>query len=185
MEVNRRRSRPFYLNEGLPQGSSISPILFLIFISDILDEVDARPSLFADDTAVWIATGRNKKEAEKNMQRNINKIQDWADRWKMALNHDKTEAMVISTDAGDLGWKPRLHLKGKSIKIVKLYKFLGVTIDGGLRFNLHVNRIIAKCKKRINIMKCLKGKDWGQSLETQRTLYYVYIRSAMEYACQA
>ena len=182
VEVNKVKSNTFYMNEGLPQGSSISPILFLIFINDILDDVDASPSLFADDTAVWIATGKNKEDATRQMQKNITAIEKWAQKWKMSLNKGKTEAMVISTDAADLEWKPRLRLKGQEIKIVKDYKFLGVTLDGGLRFNLHVNRVIAKCKKRIGILKCLRGKDWGQGLEEQRLLYLLYIISALEYA---
>ena len=62
------------------------------------------------------------------------------------------------------------------------YKFLGVTIDSGLRFKSHVNRVEAKCRKRNNILRCLAGKDWGQGLETQKALYLTYVRSAMEYA---
>ena len=58
-------------------------------------------------------------------------------------------------------------------------------MDSGLRFKTHVNRIIAKCKKRNNILRCLAGKDWGQSLESQRKLYTTYIRSAIEYASPA
>jgi len=93
--------------------------------------------------------------------------------------------MVISSDPKDLSWKPRLFLQGKQVKVVTDYKFLGVTIDQKLRFNVHVNRIIHKARKRIGVLRCLKGKEWGQDLETLRTLYITYIRSAVEYASQA
>ena len=184
VEVNRTSSDNFWLNEGLPQGSAISPLLFLIFINDIDTEIhrNANPSLFADDTAVWVTVGKTRTAAEQKMQQSVNAISAWADRWKMSLNIDKTEAMIISSNNADTNWKPNVQLKGVPIKIVKEYKFLGVTIDGGLRFKTHVNRVIAKGKKRNKVMRCLAGKDWGQRMETQRTLYITYVRSALEYA---
>ena len=116
------------------------------------------------------------------MQDSINGISNWAKEWKMSLNKSKTEAMVISSSNKDTKWKPNLRLEGETVKIVPEYKFLGVTVDSGLRFTTHVNRIVAKGKRRNNILKCLAGKDWGQNLETQRALYLTYIRSALEYA---
>ena len=187
VKVNGETSKEFYLNEGLPQGSSISPILFLIYINDITDYInaEAKGSLFVDDTAAWKAVGKDKMEAERKMQAIIDGVSRWARDWKMSLNSDKTEAMVISSSNKDLKWKPVLHLKGAQVKIVSEYKFLGVIIDGGLRFKSHVNRVIAKCRKRNNILRCMAGKDWGQSLETQKKLYLAYIRSAIEYASAA
>jgi len=73
----------------------------------------------------------------------------------------------------------------KVLEVVKEYRFLGVIIDSGLRFTAHVNKIIAKCRRRNNILRCLAGKDWGQSLETQTALYCTYVRSALEYASAA
>ena len=97
----------------------------------------------------------------------------------MKLNSDKTQVMVISTSKEDLDWKPTLSLNGKQLAVVDEYRFLGVVIDSGLRFTAH---FIAKCRRRNNILRCMAGKDWGQSLESQKTLYATYIRSAIEYA---
>ena len=113
----------------------------------------------------------------------MNEIDAWADKWKMALNSSKTEGMVISSNNADLKWEPTITLKGRQIKIVKEYRFLGITIDGGLRFTTHVNRVIDKGKKRNRVLRCLAGKDWGQRMSTQRGLYITYVRSALEYAC--
>ena len=184
VEINGVRSKEFFLNEGLPQGSAISPLLFLLFINDITDYMppDAATSLFADDTAASVECGKDREEAERKMQRNIDGIKQWADDWKMKLNGGKTQVMVISSSDKDIKWKPRLYLEGEELVVVKEYKFLGVTIDSGLRFNSHVNKIVTKARNRMKILKCLAGKEWGQNLETQRALYATYIRSALEYA---
>ena len=187
VEVNGVKSNEFFLNEGLPQGSSISPILFLIFINDITDymDKDAASSLFADDTGAWVVAGKDKIDAERRMQAVIDGVSRWAREWKMSLNQTKTESMVISSSREERKWKPILTLNGAQIKIVTEYKFLGVIIDSGLRFKSHVNTIVAKCRRRNNILRCLAGKDWGQCLKTQKSLYLTYIRSAIEYASSA
>ena len=68
------------------------------------------------------------------------------------------------------------------IKMVKEYKFIGVTIDNDLRFNKHVNNTLEKALKRVNILKCMSTKEWGNSVETQRKLNLTYVRSVLEYA---
>ena len=87
------------------------------------------------------------------MQRNIDAISNWAKKWKMVLNSDKTQVMVLSTSPEDNNWKPELLLDGKKLKVVKEYRFLGIIIDNQLRFNSHVNQIVTKCKKRNNILR--------------------------------
>ena len=100
----------------------------------------------------------------------------------MLINGDKTQTLVISSNNADTRWKPEIRVGSNEIETVESYKFLGVDIDGGLRFNKHVNRLAQKCKKRVNIIKCMAWKDWGNSLEVQRTLYIQFIRSCLEYA---
>ena len=187
VEINGVRSKEFFLNEGLPQGSAISPLLFLLFINDISEYLpeDASSSLFADDTAASVECGKDREQATGRMQRNINGINEWAEDWKMKLNAVKTQVMVISSKDNDVAWKPKLHLEGLELEVVREYRFLGVTIDSGLRFEKHLKNVIEKAKKRIKILRCLAGKDWGQNLETQKALYATYIRSALEYAAPA
>ena len=185
VDVNGVQSKSFFLNEGLPQGSAISPLLFLIFIDDIDDELSDHTSrsLYADDTAAWTSKGRSKEEAQKRMQESINRIAAWSRRWKMTLNETKTEAMLIS--AGNQAWSPTLTLNGQPIKIVGEYKFLGVSIDKNLRFKKHAEKTRQKTRKRTNILRCMAGKAWGQVLETQRTLYLSYARTTCEYSSPA
>ena len=155
VDVNGAKSKMFYLKEGLPQGSAISPLLFLIFIDDIDEQLSQHTSrsLYADDTAAWTTKGKSKAEAQKRMQESINRIAAWSRKWKMTLNESKTEAMVIS--AGNQKWTPTLKLNNQPIKIVDDYKFLGVIIDKNLRFKKHVDKTKKKARKRTNILKCM------------------------------
>ena len=184
VEFNGTRSKAFRLDQGLPQGSCISPLLFLIFINDI--DVDLHPdtiaSLFADDTATWMVDGKIKGSNRTLMQEEIDKILAWASKWKMSVNKGKTKSMIISSSNKDTKWDPQFQAGDTRIKAVNDYPFLGVKVDSDLRFNQHVSKIETKCKKRVNIIKCLSSKDWGNSLETQRTLYLTYIRMVLEYA---
>ena len=104
VEVNGVRSAPFRLNQGLPQGSSISPLLFLIFINDIdVDlDIDTIASVFADGTAFWMKEGKIRETNKRLMQGII----AWADRWKMKFNEGKTKAMVIAISRKDTAWDP-------------------------------------------------------------------------------
>ena len=184
VNINGVASKMFTLNEGLPQGSAISPLLFLIFINDI--DVDLHPdtlvSLFADDTAVWTQRGVDQEHSQRIMQEEIDKICEWARKWKMKLNEGKTKTVVISTKPSDTDWKPTLQLNGKSVDTVPSHKFLGVQIDNKLRFPEHIEETVRRCTKRVNVLKCLGGKDWGQSLESQRKVYLTLIRTCIEYA---
>ena len=188
VEVNGVRSKEFRLDEGLPQGSSISPLLFLIFINDIDVDLDdaAVASLFADDTAKWV---RDRQvpgvDYRQLMQEEVDKILRWAETWKMRVNASKTKVLVLSSASKDTNWDPELTGNGAAIEAVSDYPFLGVTVDGGLRFTKHIDKVVDKCKRRVNVLRCMATKDWGNSIDTQRTIYLQYIRSAMEYAASS
>ena len=186
VEVNNEQGRTFTLNQGLPQGSAISPLLFIIFVNDITLDLNAKTmaSLFADDTATWVQDGKIKETTKTLLQDEIDTILKWARTWKMAVNTDKTKLMVMSSSTADCAWKPKLEGNGHSIDPVQDYRFLGVEVDQQLRFAKHLETIICKEKKRINIMKCMAGKDWGSSMEDQRKVYLQYVRTVLEYASE-
>ena len=184
VEVNNTRSGQFLLKNGLPQGSAISPILFLIFINDLDANLDAKTaaSLFADDTSAWRKDGKVKGSDQVLMQEEIDKIVDWANTWKMKINTSKTKCMVISTAKGDRDWDPKVTADGDKIKTAQVYPFLGVKVENDLWFKMHINAAVDKGKKRVNIIKCMSNKSWGNALEMQIQLYHQYVRSALGYA---
>ena len=93
---------------------------------------------------------------------------------------DTSDGHLIKPQRDELD--PRLTPRRTQARGVKEYKFLGVIIDNELGFASHVKKVISKAQNRNKILRCLAGKKWGQSLESQRSLYCTYVRSAMEYA---
>ena len=184
VEVNNRKSKKFLLKEGLPQGSAISPLLFLVFINDIDAKLskDTLASLFADDTSIACSGGDLEEEIMPRMQEEINKITTWADTWKMSINTSKTKTLTISTSRADTSAVLQLQANGKPIDQVEEYPFLGLVMENELRFTGHVKKIVRKGRQRVNILKSMACKAWGNALETQRTLYIQYVRSCIEYA---
>ena len=90
----------FYTSVGLPQGSVISPILFIIFLQDIFKEISTNGVKYADDGIIWV-TGRDKKELSKAVEEDLEKIYSWTRKWRMKINieQDKFDKF-ISPDEG-------------------------------------------------------------------------------------
>ena len=183
VSINNISSKPFLLRNGLPQGSSISPLLFLIFINDIDVDLDMQSmaSLFADDTSTWRADGRIRGSGRTLMQQEVDTILKWADQWKMKVNASKTKSLVIASSSADQSWDPGLKAGTVPIKLERLYRFLGVKVPSDLRFKEHVESTVAACRKRNLVLKSMATKNWGNTLETQRMIYLQSVRPALEY----
>ena len=91
--------------------------------------------MFADDTATW-TQGKNKEKDKlaDSTQKEVDKIAAWAEKWKMSINADKTKCLILSSNNADHSWNPHLTIDQTPIDAVKETKFLGITIDSGLRF---------------------------------------------------
>ena len=93
------------VTSGVPQGSVLGPVLFLIFINDLPLEVLSPLSLFADDSKIFtrIVTSRKKTkwtgfDGQSALQRDLTKVQEWAERWKMDFNTGKCKVMHIGNN---------------------------------------------------------------------------------------
>ena len=83
----------------------------------------------------------------------------------------------------NINYPPRLWLRGELLKYEKSCKFLGVTFDSNHNFVEHINDIVTRAKKRLNLLKALRGQTWGASPETLLYSYRTYIRPLLEYSC--
>ena len=145
------------VRSGVPQGTVLAAILFLIMIGDIdKDIMRCIVSCFADDT-------RNSKKIKtvddiKAMQDDLNKIYDWAEKNVMKFNEGKFEQMAWG-ETKDVDVEAYKTPSGKEIEIKDKVKDLGVVTSTDLRFREHINDVITSCKiKQGNILKNFSAK---------------------------
>ena len=168
------------IENGTPQGSVISPILFLIMINDIAPP-DVKTSLYADDTAVWEGH-KNTKFLVSKMQNAVKYIENWSRNWGLKVSTEKTK-LVLFTKKKKL--KIDIKYKGESLVVEKQAKFLGLIFDEKLTWNKHIEYLLTKCRKRINILKVLAGTSWGANKESVLLLYKTIILSCLDYGSEA
>ena len=164
---------------GVPQGSVIGPLLFLLFINDITTCVkDVNIRLFADDTCIFIEVD-NREETAALTNNDLERIESWASQWLINFSAKKTKSLTISNKP-DAHMNPPLKFKNKIITEVNSHVYLGVTISKDLRWGKHIQNIAIKARQKLNYMLPLKYKLDRYSLQT---MYNSFVLSAMTYAC--
>ena len=132
------------VTSGVPQGSILGPLLFLLFINDMPDCTEPSIlSLFADDVKCFRIIN-NIKDCEQ-LQRDLNSLYEWSQVWKLNFNVLKCKVLSFTRNVTPIVFK--YHLNGTLLENISCYNDLGVTVDKGLVFNNHVSNVINKCNK--------------------------------------
>ena len=137
-----------------PQGSSLGPILFLLYINDFPQCLSSTVChLFADDTTVY-ATGKTLKEAESNLQAELYNISDWFTRNRLSLNVPKSCAMVFDQSRGEKA--VNLSVNNHVLTQETSTKLLGVVIDDKLNWSQHITYLVSKLSPKVSLLSRLK-----------------------------
>ena len=112
------------INAGVPQGSILGPLLFLLYINDIVHEINSNIRLFADDTSLYLIV-EFPDSAAQILNIDLERIGNWASKWLVTYNPDKTEAMLLSRKT-DKVVHPTLFLNEVPIQEVISHKHLGL-----------------------------------------------------------
>ena len=129
------------MNAGVPQGSVLGPILFIIFINDAPKIKKVDESFFADDKLMYTASYRV-SAIVKRLQQSMKVHKRFFHRWKIKINSKKTELILFTKRRPVL--EDRINFDGVELKWQNSVKYLGVMLDNKLIFNKHINYIVTK-----------------------------------------
>ena len=148
---------------GVPQGSTIGPTMFIVYINDLPDVLKSSKALmYADDTVIYNA-GERRKTVRKSLQADLSEVQKWCTNNKMSLNVKKTKIMSFMSDYKRKKHdKFKFYMHGNVIEEVDTYKYLGTTIDNRLKGDAQFSKLSQSLGFKIRtfsrIRKFLTGK---------------------------
>ena len=166
-----------HISAGVPQGSILGPLLFLVYINDIVTDIDCNISLFADDTSLFI-TVNDPITSANIIQSDINKITAWANKWLVKFNPDKSETLLITRKKTRLP-HPSLHMQNVDIPSINVHKHLGLYISNDCTWHMHIDHIRNKAWHSLNNLRSFKYLLDRRSLEIA---YISFVRPILEYA---
>ena len=176
--ANGEFSEEHHVKSGVPQGTVLAAILFIIMISDIDEDImRCIVRCFADDTRINMKV--KTEEDKKTMQEDLNKIYRWAEENVMKFNETKFEQMTCGVTK-EVSVEPYKTSTGKEIEFKSRVKDLGVVTNEKLNFKEHIDSVVLACKiKQGNIFRNFSTRKE----DTLMKLYKTHIRSKAEYCC--
>lgn len=169
VSIQNSNSLPINITCGVPQGSVLGPLLFLLYVNDIGNVLPSRSvKLYADDTNIFIF---NKDITTVSIKANeyMSRLSQWFIVNRLSLNRDKTCFMTFATKNQD---DPVIVIENTKILNVKQCKYLGVCIDNDLKWTEHINLLCDRLKKYVGIFYRLRTKLQQQCL---KTLYFAFV----------
>ena len=184
VRVDNELSDSFGIEQGTPQGSPLSPLLYNIYCYDLIDPIHDPSNYtlqFADDTAL-IAHGTNPHDAIEKLQLATNGTLAWMNKWRITPNPSKFQLIIFNHSLND--YSPVIKIEQNfEIKPSDRVKYLGVWLDSKLNFNLNTKVSKQHCVNRAKHFKSLIYKREGISIKTATHIYKMICRPIVEYGC--
>lgn len=175
--LNGQASEWAFVKAGVPQGSVLGPLMFLVYINDIVNEINASVRLFADDTSLYIIVD-NPNTAAVTLNNDLKHITKWGKIWQVDFNPSKNFSMLISRKNETVDHPP-LYMDSVLVSNTSSHKHLGLTFSDSCNWAEHIENITAAAWTRLNLIRALKFKLKRKSLEK---IYTAFIRPLLEYS---
>lgn len=165
------------IEAGVPQGSRLGPLLFIIYINDLILGLESLPLIYADDTTL-ISSETDTHSTTRILNRDLTRISSWANKWKVKFNASKSCDLIFSEKT--LNNSLPILFDQSIISRVGNHKHLGVNLTCNLNWDLHINNIVKQANIKLSVIH-------GVSLLDRHTLDLLYkmnIRSRIDYCLQ-
>ena len=188
--LNNRSQSVFYKNKlspalsmklGVPQGSNLGPLLFVLFVNDLpLHVRNSRISMFADDTIIYNCSTDARALVEE-LNETLVSVNEWYISNRLTLNVSKSNIMFISNLInGDTLDNFSVSIGDVPINQTDVTKYLGVLIDNKLKFDVHINNLVKNLSSKLRWLSGLRHIVPRKVLEL---VYFTYILPIFDYAC--
>jgi len=176
----------FCTNSGVKQGCVLSPLLFALFLDDLvdclpggitIDGIQIKVLMYADDIVLMA-------ESQRMLQLMINRLSEYCKKWDLVINTLKSKILIFKKHARRLQKAEKWYLDGEQLEVVKEYKYLGVWLTYNASFNTHVQRKLKDAKLAVNSSwkNVLGHKD--VSLKAKYQVFQAAVNSIMTYASE-
>ena len=178
VKYNNETSRPMQQTIGIPQGSVLGPILFIIFTNDLSSHTNGAPlNMFADDALLY-TIGKSKEIVQSSLQNSVDSVEEWYDGNKQTLNTEKSQAMLIRNRQQNETIS--ITINDVTLRNVNSSPYLGVIMDNTLSFKEHITKISNGVKPKLVALRKLSKILPKSSLIT---IYKTMIQPVIDYAC--
>ena len=168
-------SETLEITAGVPQGSRLGPLLFIIYMNDIIADIESDILIFADDTSL-MSSGTDPAETTIKLNRDLHKISQWAEKWKVTFNAKKSKDIIFSNKC--LNNSPPLVFGETFIERVNHHKHLGLVLTSNLDWTQQINEVSLKANRKLAVLRSVKLLN----RQTLDLLYKLTVRSVIDYA---
>ena len=168
-------SSPFPVLSGVPQGTVLGPLMFLLYINDITQGIDSPLRLFADDCLLYRVI--NSVEDSNRLQGDLDRLSEWANIWQLKFNVSKYT--VIHCTRSQTPLICDYFLNNHILKISDQHTYLGVIIHKSQSWSPHILNIVTKASRTLNFLKRNLNKC---SSQVKESAYLTMVRPQLEYA---
>ena len=163
------------VDSGVPQGTVLGPILFLLHINDLPSVISSKVRLFADDCLVYREI--KSRQDQNDLQKDLNLLETWGSTWGMRFNAVKCNIMRVSRKQTHIPYQ--YELSRQILEEVKYAKYLGVTVSDDLEWTKHIDVITSKANSKLSF---LRRNLKGCPKKLRETAYFSLVRSSLEYS---